>query len=82
MNIGEISKPTANAQELKKSVKVNATSAIEPVALLGEQLDISVKAKERYQQYKKKHKKPKNTDQEKTTNKDGESSTVHIDIIA
>ncbi|MGB0496393.1 MAG: hypothetical protein ACPGJI_08550 [Kangiellaceae bacterium] len=57
MNIGEIKKPSVDSQLIKPKQEVSPTTAIAALKPVGDQVDISVKAKERFVQYEKNRKK-------------------------
>lgn len=83
MNIGEINKPSVDGQLVKPKYQVATTAPIESPKLIGDQIDISIKAKERFLQYNKKNKDKKKLNKEqKETESQQTQSNPHIDIIA
>jgi len=60
MYIGEISKPSVERSEIKSKPKLPVTSPVEAVPPVTDRIDLSSKAKRRYQEFQKKHQNKKN----------------------
>jgi len=59
MNIGEISKPSVDRSEIKPKPKLPITSQVDLVPAVTDQVDLSSKARRRYQEYMRKRQQQK-----------------------
>ncbi|PCI66504.1 MAG: hypothetical protein COB38_10195 [Gammaproteobacteria bacterium] len=86
MFIGEIKKPPVDGQLVKPKGQVSTAMPVTPSKSIGDQLDISIQAKERFVEYSnsknKKKKKGNNSNQSVYSKHKEEQTHSHIDIIA
>ncbi|MDQ7049136.1 MAG: hypothetical protein Q9M92_06160 [Enterobacterales bacterium] len=79
MYIGEISKPSVERSEIKPKPKLPVTSPVEAMLPVTDKVDLSSKAKRRYQEYQKKHQHKKNNNSHASHNETTQDN-VEIDI--
>ena len=93
MNIGEIKKPSVDGQLVKAKYQAATTSPVESLKAISDQIDISIRAKERYLDYQKRNKKKKSkqlletdidpiTEQATEVKSELNHTSAHIDFIA
>ncbi|MFT6733193.1 MAG: hypothetical protein ACJAS9_001378 [Polaribacter sp.] len=84
MNIGEIKKPTVDGQLVKPKHQEGNTAPVTLAKPIGDQIDISIKAKERFIEYSNKRNKKKKKESKQINSSKTEQDLIqtHIDIIA
>jgi len=75
MYIGEISKPSVERSEIKPKPKLPLASPVEAMPPVTDKIDLSSKAKRRYQEYQKKHKNKQSNDSVSSQNDTSLAST-------